>query len=134
MPPTPKPDWKVKLDIETEDSPGYTPTNVNGYWYKYTGGNTGADNGDIYITQQDPDGITFEVSLQGSSNGKYDIKKGDIKDSSTDISFSHPSGNKVTITDLELTNNEDVTYGITVNPKHNDALDIECDPSIRHDW
>ena len=146
MPPTPKPDWKVELDIATEATllaaehvvggSGYKRSSVSGYWYKYTGGNTANDNGDITIdnNNRDANGFTIEVSLKGSSNGKYDIKSGDLKSSSSDITLSHPSGNKITITDTEQTNNETIDYGVTVNPKNETSPDIGCDPTIKHIW
>ena len=136
MPPTPKPDWKVQLDIATEATSGYTATNVTGYWYKYTGGNTNSDNGDININSSNhsADGFTIEVSLKGSTNGKYNIKSGDLKSSSTDITVSNPGGNKITITDTEQVNNETVIYGVTVNPKNATTPDIVCDPAIIHTW
>ncbi len=136
MPPTSKPGWKVKLDIVTQATTGYTRSGTLNYWYKYTGGNTSADNGDIEInaSNRSSGGITFEVSLQGHSNGAYNIKSGDLKNSSTDITIPHPGGNKLTITDTEQTNNETVNYGVTVNPKNATTPDIVCDPSIKHTW
>ena len=134
MPPTPKPKWKVKLDIVTKATDGYKESVASGYWYKYTGGNTAKNNGDIEIKKHDPDGITFEVSLKGSSNGKYDIKSGNLKNSSTDITIHHPGGNKLIITDTEKIKGETVDYGVTVNPKNSTSPDIVCDPSIRHRW
>ena len=136
MPPTPKPDWKIKLDIATEATTGYTLSNVAGYWYKYTGGNTDDNDGDITIDQnnRDPNGNIVEVSLQGASNGKYDIKSGKLKRSSTDITIRNPGGNKLTITDTEQTKDETVNFGVTVNPKKKTSPDIVCDPTIKHRW
>jgi hypothetical protein len=134
MAPKPKPKWKVKLRIKTEPAPDYTESSVAGYYYKFSGGNTTAKNGDIDISSQTSDGITFQVALAGRSNRLYDLKSGNIKDSSSDISISHPSGNRITVTDTELQNNVTVRYGVTVNPHGATSPDIVCDPTIKHRW
>ena len=131
---TPKPDWKIKLRIRTKARGGFTPSNVDGYWYKFTGGNTSANNGDLEIDDSNwqAEGISVEISLKGRSKPKYTIKGGDLKNSSTDVSITGPSGNKVTIIDNETVGNETVNYGVTVSPNNKPELEIVCDPAIKH--
>ena len=134
MPPRSKPEWNVKLKIAKREKRGYQKTSVDGYWCKYIGGSD--KNGNITIDRKDdgPEGITFQVSLKGRSNRKYSIKSGDLKSSSTDIAIASPSGNRLTITDSEATNNQEITYGVTVNPENQTSPDIVCDPAIIHRW
>ncbi len=95
---------------------------------------------DRYLESPDHDlrgriaSITFEVSLNRRCNGEYDIKSGNLKNSSSDITIHHPGGNKLIITDTEKIKGETVDYGVTVNPKNATSPDIVCDPSIRHRW
>jgi hypothetical protein len=121
----------VSLDVSDVATPGYTPTtasNGSTYYYKFTGGNTSANNGDVDVsTGQGQAAITVRLN----SDSRYSITNISFNPSTSQLSW-RGGGNADTavITDTATTVG---TYKYTVTVTDSTAVcTIPCDPQIIH--
>jgi hypothetical protein len=116
----------VKLNIMTRSSEGFTETtSVAGthYWYKYTGGNSGSNNGNQGFSSAD----SFEITFIGSATSGYKFSAFKNKDICNDLTAA-VTDDKVTVTDSCVTSG-DFDYGVTVTIGTGTDT-IDCDPRI----
>lgn len=125
----------VGLSIVSEETDGYSQAtdgdnNAICYWYLYSGGTDGHGNVKVSVLNEDTD---IEISLDGASNGQYDLK--DIAFKSNGIGANVPSKgpNKLVINDPATTAGS-ASYSVIANPQGASNPDIYCDPMIENDW
>lgn len=116
----------VRLNIKTRSSNGFTETtSVNGthYWYKYTGGNSGSNNGNQNFTSA----ASFDITFNGSATTGYKFSTFLNKDNCSDLT-ADVTDDKVTVSDSCVTSGT-FAYGVTVLiGTGTDSID--CDPAI----
>ncbi|MEP5566820.1 MAG: hypothetical protein ABJN62_03215 [Halioglobus sp.] len=130
----------VYLDIETTNpgdyetattTPDPAPDGVS-YYYKFSGGTDSQGNVDLTTQAK----TQIDVSLKGSSHGKYDLDGASEKTNTShgDIAVTNTTPNKITINDKAEVNRVEMTYTVNAKPKNTDNVVIHCDPRVRNDW
>jgi hypothetical protein len=118
----------VSLDVSNVATSGYTPTtasNGSTYYYKFTGGNTSANNGDVDVsTGQGQAAIT--VSL--NSDARYTINSISFNPTSPQLSTqgNAPTSRVIIDTAVAVGN---FKYTVSVNDSTANCT-IPCDPRI----
>jgi hypothetical protein len=121
----------VSLDVSNVSKPGYTSTtasNGSAYFYKFTGGNTSSDNGDV---EYKVNGGQAAITVSLVSGSPYTITGEVTFDPDTPQLSSRSSSNTVrVITDTAVAVG-DFKYTVTVNDSTANCT-IPCDPLIKN--
>ena len=121
----------VSLDVSNVSKPGYTSTtasNGSDYFYKFTGGNTSADNGDVDVAVG---GGQAAITVSLVSGSPYTITGEVTFYPDTPQLSSRSSSNTVrVITDTAVAVG-DFKYTVTVNDSTANCT-IPCDPLIKN--
>lgn len=120
----------VSLDVSNVATSGYTPTtasNGSTYYYKFTGGNTSANNGDVNASVgQGQAAIT--VSL--NSDSRYTITNITFNPTSDQLSTQGNAPTSRVIIDTAVAAGT-FKYTVIVNDSSANCT-IPCDPQIRN--
>lgn len=120
----------VSLDVSDVATSGYTPTtasNGSTYYYKFTGGNTSANNGDIEVDVKSNGSGQAAIIVRLNSDSRYTISNITFNPTSNQLS-SNGSGTTRTIIDTAVATG---TFKYTVIVNDSDAnCTIPCDPQI----
>lgn len=119
----------VKLKVSsTTKGAGWTKVPNKNYWYKWSGGNGGSDNGNNKFNIGGAQ--SFDITFIGSEKGDYKFVNFLNKNNAADLSGSpSTTGDKLTVTD-QCTTVGDFNYGVTVETKSKPPVSFECDPVI----
>ena len=121
----------VVLTVNILPLEGYTATtasNGNVYYYKYSGGNSGNDDGSVIEYTDDGSGQgTITVTLTGTS---YNISSITFSgDTSSDLSYQAGSTNQIAIITDSKIDNESAYYSVICSDPQANCT-FACDPGI----
>lgn len=118
----------VSLDVSNVATSGYTPTtasNGSTYYYKFTGGNTSANNGDVDVSVG---GGQAAITVSLNSDSRYTINSISFNPTSDQLRSQGNAPTSRVIIDTAVAVGT-FKYTVTVNDSTANCT-IPCDPNI----